>query len=435
MEATLKFYDDMKKVFIPENFETFLTNLADMLEIPQDFLNKLELFYKDKEEDKIMIQTSSDYIQFLSQLQKKEVSVIEIELDNKNNELKEKLSESFVKYLSNDNIINNNNIEIKHEIQNNNDNNDNNDNNNNNNNVKPVINNMGKDNIQKKNDELNNEIKPQLVQPHSIIENNKNVNQVMNNPNDIIMDNNNTNNQINLNLYNINENNIQKSNNYDNQNIQKNNNNKENNKIKFDVACISCSTKPVYTKIYKCQECNMYFCKKCEKKYGPIHVHALLKIRTNEQFKNLNNNNNLEEDSKISKVFDEVKGQVIDGFKKVNNNFSNNNNNNHQNNGIQNIIPDNQNYSYKNNYPYPPNQNQNNNIPYYHHNNSNRNPNQMQFQQNINSHNNNKIKKIIDLARKSYDLQNINDQELIFALRKANYNIEKAVVMLFNDSK
>ena len=71
MEAILKFYDDKKKVILPDNFETFSTTLAEMLEIPQEFLNKLQLFYKDKEEDKIMIQTSSDYIQFLSQLQKK----------------------------------------------------------------------------------------------------------------------------------------------------------------------------------------------------------------------------------------------------------------------------------------------------------------------------------------------------------------------------
>ena len=426
MEAILKFYDDKKKVILPDNFETFSTTLAEMLEIPQEFLNKLKLFYKDKEEDKIMIQTSSDYNQFLFQLKKKEVSIIEIELENEDNKLKKKISESFMKDSFNENIINNNCLEIKNEIDNNNDKN--------NINIKPVINNLGKDNIQKnKNDELNNEIKPQLVQPQSIIsqinninKNNKNENQVVNNQNNDNINNNiDINHEINPNLYNINEN-IQNSNNINNEN----NNNNQNYKIQFNIACISCNTKPVYTKIYKCPECKMYFCKKCEKIYGPKHIHALLKIRTNEQF-----NKNLEEDSKISKVFEGVKDQVIDGFKKVSNLFSKNNNNNYQKNEIQNKIPNTINNFYKNNYPYPPNHNHNNNIPNNHHNYPNYNQKQMNFLQNKHYNNDVKVQKMINLARQSYDLSNINDQELKIALIKADYNIEKAVIMLFNYSK
>ena len=100
MLCTLKYYDDEKRVFMPPDFESFSSSLAEMLEIPQEFLNKLQLFYKDKEEDKIMIQTSSDYNQFLFQLKKKEVSIIEIELENEDNKLKKKISESLIKMMN-----------------------------------------------------------------------------------------------------------------------------------------------------------------------------------------------------------------------------------------------------------------------------------------------------------------------------------------------
>jgi hypothetical protein len=59
----------------------------------------------------------------------------------------------------------------------------------------------------------------------------------------------------------------------------------------------------------------------------------------------------------------------------------------------------------------------------------------MNFLQNKHYNNDVKVQKMINLARQSYDLSNINDQELKIALIKADYNIEKAVIMLFNYSK
>ena len=56
MKATLKFYDDTKNVILPDNFEKFLVNLSEMLEVPQEFLDKIKLFYKDDEDDKTMIE-------------------------------------------------------------------------------------------------------------------------------------------------------------------------------------------------------------------------------------------------------------------------------------------------------------------------------------------------------------------------------------------
>ena len=444
MKATLKFYDDTKNVILPDNFEKFLVNLSEMLEVPQEFLDKIKLFYKDDEDDKIMLKTSSDYIQFLTQLKNNDVSMIEIILnDEKDNEFKNKISESFIKYSSNDILNKSNSLDIKNEIENNNINN----------NIKPIISNIDKNNIPKKKEESNNEVKPQLVQPNSIINNNninekdktndQNINNYkndsLNNINTLL----NNNNQIIQNINNINDN-MKKTNTYNNQNIQINNHNQniqnsnnieKNNKTIFKVACTACSKNPIYLKVYKCQECNMFFCKECEKKYGPEHIHPLLKIRTNEQLEQWKNIKlkDKSKNKKANKIFENVKEKVIDNIKKVGDYLSIYNNNDKQNNENKKLISNNNNFNNNNNYPNNHIQN-NNNIPY-----NQQITNQISnYPNNRHHHHNNPNYNILELiknARKSYDLHNIKDEELKIALIKANYNIENAVIMLVNNTK
>ena len=120
MLCTLKYYDDEKRVFMPPDFESFSSSLAEMLEIDQQLLNSVIIFYLDKGKNQIMIQNEDDYGEILEQIQKKEVNTIYIELNpdkimNDNKQIiNENKNPNFNK-LNNNNLNdnkNNNNINI-----------------------------------------------------------------------------------------------------------------------------------------------------------------------------------------------------------------------------------------------------------------------------------------------------------------------------------
>ena len=81
MLCTLKYYDDEKRVFMPPDFESFSSSLAEMLEIDEQLLSSVIIFYLDKGKNQIMIQNEDDYGEILEQIQKKEVNTIYIELN------------------------------------------------------------------------------------------------------------------------------------------------------------------------------------------------------------------------------------------------------------------------------------------------------------------------------------------------------------------
>ena len=436
MEATLKFYDDKKKIILPDEYENFLNKLSQILQIQKEMINNLQIFYKDDEGDKILIKSFLDYNQFLIQLKENQVSILEIQLEKEDNEFKERIMESFTKFTIGEDIINPSLI---------NSNSENIENNNNNKIDKPVINNIekGKNNIQNDSENKIHQQKPQLIQPLPIL-----------NQNNIISQNLNYSNNQNINSNNIN--NINNNNNFINQNyyqIQQNQNNNNinifnNNKVIFNISCTICGKHPLQSIIYKCQECSIFFCEECEIIHGPIHPHAFLKIRTNEQLNKWNKISSHGE-SKIGQVFGDVKQQFMGGLKKVSNYFNKDHKNNNQNINYQNnnMIQNNQNY-YNNNYL-----NQNiNQISINNPNNSSNFQNYQHFQNNNlynpNSNNpsinnnvqfqnmpNNNIKNLIQIARNSFDLRNISDQQLEIALKKTNGNIELAVVELTNNLK
>ena len=73
MEATLKFYDDEKKIILPDEYENFLNKLSQILQIKKEMINNLQIFYQDDEGDKILIKSFLDYNQFLIQLKENQL--------------------------------------------------------------------------------------------------------------------------------------------------------------------------------------------------------------------------------------------------------------------------------------------------------------------------------------------------------------------------
>ena len=109
MLCTLKYYDDGKRVFMPPDFESFSSSLAEMLEIDEQLLSSVIIFYLDKGKNQIMIQNEDDYGEILEQIQKKEVNTIYIELnpDKIMNDNKQIINEN---KNPNFNKLNNNNL-------------------------------------------------------------------------------------------------------------------------------------------------------------------------------------------------------------------------------------------------------------------------------------------------------------------------------------
>ena len=115
MLCTIKYYDDEKKVYMSPDFETFSSSIANMLVIDENLLNSVIIFYLDKEGDRITIQNEDDYGQLLEQIQKKEVNMIQIELNPEN------VVNNKEKYNNNQiNIQNNKNNQIYNENNQNN---------------------------------------------------------------------------------------------------------------------------------------------------------------------------------------------------------------------------------------------------------------------------------------------------------------------------
>ncbi len=263
MLCTIKYYDDEKRVYMSPDFETFSSSIANMLEIDENLLNSVIIFYLDKENDRITIQNEDDYGELLEQIQKKEVKMIQIEL---NPEKMENNNDNQKFNINQINMQKNNNQIYEHNYQ-----------------------------INKINYQINNQNNNQI--------NNQNNNQINNQNNNQI--NNQNNNQIN------------------NQNkdlltqLMGNNNSNE---IIFPIDCSKCHLYPIKNIIYKCTECMLFYCENCEKIEGINHEHALYKIRNREHFFKLtgrNELNNQREEGTFEKLFSNIKNGIsnlISGF-------------------------------------------------------------------------------------------------------------------------
>ncbi len=215
--------------------------------------------------------------------------------------------------------------------------------------------------------------------------------------------------------------------------------------INFDVQCNICK-KNIVNILYKCIECNIYFCGKCQEN----HPHSLLQIKTKKEYKKWENkyfqkNLNFE----ISSIYDKYTVQSIHfSFKpikntfrknsKINNNNSgynrnniinynsendsnniinNNNSENDNNNIINNNNSENDNNNIINNYN---SENDNNNIT-----NNNNSENQVQLTDSL--------KELLNEAKKRYNLEGINDNKIIKAIIKSEGNLNEAILYLTED--
>ena len=266
--------------------------------------------------------------------------------------------------------------------------------------------------------------------------------------------------EANANLINSNQNNLNNNNNYYNNNYNINNyddyNNIQNQEVNneaplvFYVECNKCQIYPLLERIYYCQQCDMCLCDECKIK-NENHEHPLLKIETEDDFEiikkayedkvKLVENNNNEQINNIN--YQNSQNYVNQNYN--NQNYSNPNYNNQNNSNYNNNYPP-PNYQY-----IPPSNYINRNISHSLFPGKRINPPQgihlmlrpiekltrkaiekrrkrRKFENNYKYQN--EIKKMVEEARKNYDLDGINDQQIINALYQTNGNIEQAIVLL-----
>ena len=366
----IQFYNEIKKVILPQTYEGLQEKLSTMLQINLDLIPLLIISYKDEDNDTVIVSSPDDYLILLEQIKNKQVKIINVEKDEKANINIDNCSKSLIKFkekqdeANNLNIVSNQQFEINKQENKNEQNNiminniENNFNNHQFNNMKKEleINNNIYNNIDNDLNYSNSEddISSPYDQKNKNLENNNNNIKIINQINNI----NNIGNNINANV-NLNQ-----------------------THLVFNLTCGLCSQYPIINVLYYCPTCSLYICPECEKKPDINHRHSILKVQTQQQYADLNekinnpkdgnNSGNNVNQSNLEKITNNIKDSVIKFF--VGNNEENN-------------------------------QPQQQNLPQ-----------QMS---------------LIQIARAQYGLQGISDNVLEEAIRKTNGDIEKAIPLLF----
>lgn len=366
----IQFYNEIKKVILPQTYEGLQEKLSTMLQINLDLIPLLIISYKDEDNDTVIVSSPDDYLILLEQIKNKQVKIINVEKDEKANINIDNCSKSLIKFkekkdeANNLNIVSNQQFEINKQENKNEQNNiminniENNINNHQFNNMKKEleINNNIYNNIDNDLNYSNSEddISSPYDQKNKNLENNNNNIKIINQINNI----NNIGNNINANV-NLNQ-----------------------THLVFNLTCGLCSQYPIINVLYYCPTCSLYICPECEKKPDINHRHSILKVQTQQQYADLNekinnpkdgnNSGNNVNQSNLEKITNNIKDSVIKFF--VGNNEENN-------------------------------QPQQQNLPQ-----------QMS---------------LIQIARAQYGLQGISDNVLEEAIRKTNGDIEKAIPLLF----
>ena len=366
----IQFYNEIKKVILPQTYEGLQEKLSTMLQINLDLIPLLIISYKDEDNDTVIVSSPDDYLILLEQIKNKQVKIINVEKDEKANINIDNCSKSLIKFkekkdeANNLNIVSNQQFEINKQENKNEQNNiminniENNINNHQFNNMKKEleINNNIYNNIDNDLNYSNSEddISSPYDQKKQNFENNNNNIKIINQINNI----NNIGNNINANV-NLNQ-----------------------THLVFNLTCGLCSQYPIINVLYYCPTCSLYICPECEKKPDINHRHSILKVQTQQQYADLNekinnpkdgnNSGNNVNQSNLEKITNNIKDSVIKFF--VGNNEENN-------------------------------QPQQQNLPQ-----------QMS---------------LIQIARAQYGLQGISDNVLEEAIRKTNGDIEKAIPLLF----
>ena len=366
----IQFYNEIKKVILPQTYEGLQEKLSTMLQINLDLIPLLIISYKDEDNDTVIVSSPDDYLILLEQIKNKQVKIINVEKEEKANINIDNCSKSLIKFKEKKDEANNLNIVSNQQFEINKQENKNEQNNIMINNIENNINNH-QFNIMKKELEINNniynnidndlnysnsedDISSPYDQKNKNLENNNNNIKIINQINNI----NNIGNNINANV-NLNQ-----------------------THLVFNLTCGLCSQYPIINVLYYCPTCSLYICPECEKKPDINHRHSILKVQTQQQYADLNekinnpkdgnNSENNVNQSNLEKITNNIKDSVIKFF--VGNNEENN-------------------------------QPQQQNLPQ-----------QMS---------------LIQIARAQYGLQGISDNVLEEAIRKTNGDIEKAIPLLF----
>ena len=400
-KGKIKFYEDQVDVIFPDNYDKFNQLLGEILGLSDDFMQNIRLSYRDEDNDKIEIKVEDDYKLFINEIKKKKDTMeLLVEVKEESNILIKQCSSSILNYVSKNSSLNINNasedikekhksLDLSDEINPNNIPNENekkreenNAENKNENNI--ILNNP------------NNENQDNQKAYKVILDNNINQNQNLNNINNInnnIQNNNNINNinniknDVNNHIINPHQQKIQ---NQQQQNVVPQKNDLQRNNaylyiLSFPFTCVICRRGPIYRAIYYCKECKIIICPQCELREGPSHLHPLWKAQNSIQFDALNTAGI----STMDKFMSDVGSSIEGAYKSVIGFFGVNQNQNHQ------------------------NQNQNQN--------QNRNNNPIRGPQWVS---------LVQLARTSYDLRALTDQQIEQALIKTKGNIDEAVILL-----
>lgn len=396
-KGKIKFYEDQVDIIFPDNYDKFNQLLGEILGLSDDFMQNIRLSYRDEDNDKIEIKVEDDYKLFINEIKKKKDTMeLLVEVKEESNILIKQCSSSILNYVSKNSSLNINNasedIKEKHKSLDLSD--EINPNNIPNENEKKREENKNENNIILNNP--NNENQDNQKAYKVILDNNINQNQNLNNINNInnnIQNNNNINNinniknDVNNNIINPHQQKIQ---NQQQQNVVPQKNDLQRNNaylyiLSFPFTCVICRRGPIYRAIYYCKECKIIICPQCELREGPSHLHPLWKAQNSIQFDALNTAGI----STMDKFMSDVGSSIEGAYKSVIGFFGVNQNQNHQ------------------------NQNQNQN--------QNRNNNPIRGPQWVS---------LVQIARTSYDLRALTDQQIEQALIKTKGNIDEAVILL-----
>ena len=340
----LNFYDEQIDIQINSDYNSFINNICNILQLPKDKLDSLTISYYDEDKDSIILATEEDYTLYLQQLKEKIVDSINIEI--KDDPEIEPL-ECFGSALDYQEKINKSNNQIKYDSIN-------------------IINNKVEEN------HINSNI----------------------NINDNIINNNEINNSI-QNKDEINDNDIKVED------------------IIFYYKCTSCSIYPIICSLYYCPQCSLYVCEDCIKNFGN-HIHGIQKYESNIELMKVK-----EKENKEIENMNQIKNnQNI--FNNINpNNINNNINNDNDNMAWESSLfrrdsPDYDIFHFLSSIPNPLKKLKESKLRFY-------------------------VKKnrgILNYmiaarkARKKYNLQGVDDLQIIEALKKAGGDIDKAIPFL-----
>ena len=363
----LIFYGDEVPITFPPLYNNFIPLLQEILGLDEDFLSGIKLSYRDRDEDKIQINSAEEYKLFMDEIQKGKEMTMTIEVKEDSKLDIKSCSSSILNYVGKKSgNINNLSEQVKQ------------------NSIDLVKegSNINNDKDLDLNENINNDInqpkKDDNINIGDPLQNNKKVQVPIKSKREqnLFPLSNNQNNINNMDQPFQNQNQPQMS---QNRNVnQKIDSTKLTNKylfmIAFPYACSFCKAGPIYRVMYYCKECNFVICPRCELREGERHFHPLYKVQNGSQFKHL--------DINAVSTLDMIKDKMEGAYNSVLGFFGAGNNNA---------------------------------------NNSRAQQQQQQVPQ---------LVSVVQLARNIYDLSNVSDQQIEDALIKSRGNIDEAVFSL-----